>query len=118
MIVTDKRKLPRYKAKLPVIFNDNFQAEVKFTGTIMDINLQGAGILTSAHYTKGKTINMNIDFKDGKKFYSILGAIKYVNSSPDGYHIGVEITNFNAYHLKKLVDTINSLAVSSGSAID
>jgi hypothetical protein len=117
MFVTEKRKLPRYKTKLPVTFNDNFQAEVKFTGTIMDINLQGASILTSTHYTKGKTINMNIDFKDGKKFYSILGAIKYVNSSPDGYHIGVEITNYNAYHLKKLVDTINSMSVSSDTAI-
>ncbi len=115
--MTEKRTLPRYKAKLPVTFNDNFQAELKFTGTIMDINLQGASILTSTNYTKGKTINMNFDFKDGKKFYSIMGEIRYISSTPEGYHIGVAITNFNAYHLKKLVDTINSLAVSSDTAI-
>ncbi|MBI5555438.1 MAG: PilZ domain-containing protein [Elusimicrobia bacterium] len=115
--MTEKRKLPRYKAKLPVTFNDNFQAEVKFTGTIMDLNLQGVGILTSTHYTKGKIINMNFDFKDGKKFYSIMGEIKYISSTPEGYHIGVEIINYNIYHLKKLVDTINSLAVSSDPVI-
>jgi hypothetical protein len=113
----EKRNLPRYKAKLPVTFNDNFDAEVKFKGTILDINLQGANILTANQYTKGNRINMNIDFKDGKKFFSILGEIKYLAKTDDGYHLGVEITNYNAYHLKKLVDSINSLSVNRQEVI-
>ena len=113
----ERRTLPRYKAKLPVTFNDNFQAEVKFKGTIMDINLQGANIVTSAQYGKGNTINMNIDFKDGKQFFSILGEIKYMAKTDDGYHLGVQITNYNAYHLRKLVDSINSLTINRKDVI-
>lgn len=107
--MTEKRKLPRYQANLAVTFNDNFHAETKFNGIITNINLQGANILTPTNYTGGKIINMEVKFNSGNRFYSILGEIKHIFQTNEGYHLCVEITNYNIYHLKKLVDVFNSL---------
>lgn len=113
----NKRKLQRYKAHLPVIFHDNFHAEEKFQGIIIDINLEGVNILSPRPYTKGKTICMNIDFKDGKTFYTIMGEVKYMNKTSDGWKIGAKIINYNIYHLKKIVDSINELSINQKAEI-
>lgn len=113
----NKRKLSRYKAHLPVIFHDNFHAENKFEGRIIDINLEGVNIFSPIPYAQGKIICMNIDFKDGKTFYTIMGEVKHMNKIDNGWNIGVEIINYNIYHLKKIVDAIHDLTANNSKEI-